>query len=83
MKLMFYHIYYYSFIQLEGGINHWQVEHHRWPGHHQQSLPPLNNNSSPVHRWAYSQAPGPRSSRQLIRVMRTLQPLLQDRKSVV
>jgi mediator of RNA polymerase II transcription subunit 13 len=57
---------------------HWQVEHHRWPGHHQQSLPPLNNNSPPVHRWAYSQAPGPRSSRQLIRVMRTLQPLLQE-----
>ncbi|XP_022178746.1 mediator of RNA polymerase II transcription subunit 13-like isoform X4 [Myzus persicae] len=65
--------------KLEGGMNnHWQVEHHRWPGHHQQSLPPLNNNSPPVHRWAYSQAPGPRSSRQLIRVMRTLQPLLQE-----
>ncbi|XP_050433794.1 mediator of RNA polymerase II transcription subunit 13 isoform X2 [Adelges cooleyi] len=65
--------------KLEGGMNnHWQVEHHRWPGHHQQPLPPLNNNSPPVHKWAYSQASGPRNSRQLIRVMRTLQPILQE-----
>lgn len=36
------------------------------------------NNSFGVHKWPYLRAPGPQCNQDIVRVMKSLQPLLQD-----
>lgn len=51
---------------------------HNGGGSHNQIVPASGQKSVSAHRWPYVKAKGPRSNQDIIRLMKSMQPLLQD-----